>query len=138
MYNGYIMGCKAIHFAVKVAHVKRFFVIGSCFSFYNYEGVQLLDTDNFPTDFKFGAIAESDYLNFIKTETELDWVFFSPPKEIIQGIKNGRTGQYRLGTDFTIINDEGRNMLSVEDVAVVIADEIETPRHHQTRFTAAY
>ena len=31
-----------------------------------------------------------------------------------------------------------RSILSVEDLAVVIADEVENPKHHQIRFTAAY
>jgi len=138
MYNEYIMGYKAIQFAVKVAQVKRFIIIGGAGSLYNSEGVQLVDTENFPTEIKFGAKAARDYLNILKTETDLDWVFFSPAKEMHSGIKTGRTGKYRLGTDFLVVNEEGRNMLSVEDVAVVIADEIETPKHHQTRFTAAY
>ncbi|MNE77210.1 hypothetical protein D3C80_1735080 [compost metagenome] len=54
------------------------------------------------------------------------------------GITTGRTGKYRLGTDSPVFNEEGRSILSGEDVAVVLADEVENPKHHQVRFTAAY
>ena len=30
------------------------------------------------------------------------------------------------------------NLLADDDVAVVLLDETEQPKHHQTRFTAAY
>ncbi|MNY68890.1 hypothetical protein D3C86_2067320 [compost metagenome] len=54
------------------------------------------------------------------------------------GTKTGRTGKYRLGLENPVFNDEQRSILSVEDLAVVIADEVETPKHHQVRFTAGY
>lgn len=138
MYDDYIEGAQSIQKAVKLAGVKRFIVVGGAGSLYNAEGVQLVDTDKIPEEIKLGAIAARDYLNIIKIEKQLDWVFFSPPKEMHQGVTTGRTGKYRLGTDYVLTNEQGKSMLSVEDVAVVIADEIETPKHHQVRFTAAY
>jgi uncharacterized protein len=138
MYDDYIKGAQSIQQAVKLAGVKRFIVVGGAGSLYNAEGVQLVDTDKMPEEIKIGATAARDYLNIIKNEKELDWVFFSPPKEMHQGVTTGRTGKYRLGTDYVIANEHGRSKLSVEDVAVVIADEIEKPKHHRGRFTAAY
>lgn len=138
IYDNYIKGAQSIQQAVKLAGVIRFIVIGGAGSLYTAEGVQLVDTDKVPEEMKWGAIAARDYLNIIKNEKEIDWVFFSPPKEMHQGVTTGRTGQYRLGTDYVIANEQGRSMLSVEDVAVVIADEIEIAKHHQMRFTAAY
>jgi uncharacterized protein len=138
IYDEFICGSHSIQQAVKLATIKRFIVIGGAGSLYNTEGVQLVDTDKFPKEIKAGAAAARDYLNILKNETKLDWVFFSPPKEMHQGITIGRTGKYRLGTDFMVMDEEGRSMLSVEDVAVIIANEIEIPKHHQTRFTAAY
>ncbi len=138
IYNDFLAGSKAIQEAVKLSGVKRYIVIGGAGSLYVAEGVQAVDTDNFPAEIKPGATAARDYLNLLKEEKELDWVFFSPAFEMHQGIKTGRTGQYRLGKDFPVANDEGRSILSGEDLAVVIADELEKPQHHQTRFTAAY
>jgi putative NADH-flavin reductase len=68
----------------------------------------------------------------------LDWAFFSPAFEMHQGITTGRTGKYRLGLENPVFDENHRSILSGEDLAVVIADEAENPKHHQIRFTAAY
>ena len=139
IYDEFLKGSQSIQQAVKLAGVKRFIVIGGAGSLYIEEGLlQIVDAANFPAAIKPGAAAARDYLNIIKDEKEIDWAFFSPAKEMHVGITTGRTGKYRLGTDFPVEDAGGRSILSVEDLAVVIADEIETPKHHQARFTAAY
>lgn len=138
IYDDFLSGSKAIQQAVKEAGISRYIVIGGAGSLYVAEGVQAVDTEDFPAEIKPGATAARDYLNILKEEKELDWAFFSPAFEMHQGITTGKTGKYRLGTDFPVFNEENRSILSVEDLAVVIADEVENPKHHQTRFTAAY
>ena len=54
------------------------------------------------------------------------------------GTSGVRKGVYRLGLDHPVTDVNGRSVLSVEDVAVVIVDEIEHPKHIRKRFTAAY
>jgi len=49
-----------------------------------------------------------------------------------------RKGHYRLGLDNPVFDDKGQCVLSVEDLALVIVDELERPRHIRQRFTAAY
>lgn len=138
IYEEFIEGSKAIQEAVKQSGVKRFISIGGAGSLYLPDGTQMVDT--FPADNPFihGAKAARDYYNILKEEKDLDWAFFSPAMDMHQGITTGRTGKYRLGTDFPVMDENGKNVLSVEDLAVVIADEVENPKHHQTRFTAAY
>ena len=138
IYDDYIKGAQSIQKAVKLAGVKRYIVIGGAGSLFVAEGVQAVDTPDFPAEIKAGASAARDYFNIIKKEKDLDWTVFSPALEMHPGITTGRTGAYRLGTDYPVFNEEGRSILSGEDVAVVIADEIEAPRHHKKRFTAAY
>jgi len=138
IYDDFIAGAKAVQEAVKKSGVKRFVVIGGAGSLFVAPGLQAVDTPDFPADIKPGATAARDYLNIIKEEKDLDWVFFSPAFEMHQGTKTGRTGKYRLGLENPVFNDENRSILSVEDLAVVIADEVETPKHHQVRFTAGY
>lgn len=123
---------------MKKSGVKRFITIGGAGSLYIAPNLQLIDTPEFPKEIFDGANAARDYLNIIKEEKDLDWAFFSPAIEMHQGTKTGRTGKYRLGLENPVFNDEQRSILSVEDLAVVIADEVETPKHHQVRFTAAY
>jgi len=138
IYDDFIAGSKAVQEAVKKSGVKRFITIGGAGSLFVAPGLQAVDTPDFPAEIKAGATAARDYLNILKEEKELDWAFFSPAFEMHQGTKTGRTGHYRLGLDNPVFNDENRSILSVEDLAVVIADEVETPKHHQVRFTAAY
>lgn len=138
IYNDSISGSKAIQEAVKKSGVKRFITIGGAGSLYIAPNIQLVDTPEFPKEIFDGANAARHYLEIIKEEKELDWAFFSPAIEMHQGTKTGRTGKYRLGLENPVFNDEQRSILSVEDLAVVIADEVETPKHHQQRFTAAY
>ncbi len=138
LYNDFLAGSKAIQEAVKLAGVKRYIVIGGAGSLFVADNIQAVDTPDFPKEYYNGAAAARDYLNFLKEETDLDWVFFSPALEMHQGITTGRTGKYRVGKDNPVFDANNRSILSVEDLAVVIADEIENPKHHKTRFTAAY
>lgn len=138
IYDDFIKGSQSIQEAVKKSGVKRFITIGGAGSLYIAPNLQLVDTPEFPEDYKAGATAARDYLNILRDEKELDWAFFSPAIEMHQGIDTGRTGNYRLGLENPVFNDDKRSILSGEDVAVVIADEAENPKHHQQRFTAAY
>lgn len=138
IYDDAIAGSKAIQAAVKRAGIKRFIYIGGAGSLYVAPDLQLIDTPEFPAEYKAGASAARDYLNILKEEKDIDWVFFSPAIEMHQGITTGRTGRYRLGGDNPVFDENGRSILSGEDVAVVIADEAENPKHHKQRFTAAY
>ena len=55
-----------------------------------------------------------------------------------QGITTGRTGNYRLGLDNPVFDENNRSIISVEDMAIAIADEVEQKQHIQQRFTVAY
>lgn len=138
LLEDFIIGSKAIQDAVRQSGVKRFIVIGGAGSLLTKDGKQIVDT--IPQDLPFvpKSKATREYFEIIKEEKELDWAYFSPALEMNPGITIGRTGKYRLGTDYPLFDEAGKNTLSVEDLAVVIADEVENPKHHQVRFTAAY
>jgi len=138
IYDDFIAGSKAIQEAVKKSGIKRYITIGGAGSLFVAPGLQAVDTPDFPKEYHAGATAARDYLNILKDEKELDWAFFSPAFEMHQGITTGRTGNYRLGLDTPVFDENNRSILSGEDLAVVIADEAENPKHHQVRFTAAY
>ncbi|RQO73737.1 histidine kinase [Pedobacter sp. KBW01] len=137
LYNDTVTGAEAIQAAVKASGVKRYIFIGGAGTL-QIDGHQLVDGPNFPAEFKPGASAVRDYFNTLKQETELDWLFFSPAIEMHHGITTGRTGKYRLGKTSPVFNEAGRSILSVEDLAIVIVDELENNAHHQEQFTAAY
>ena len=138
IYEEFLKGYKNIQEAVKKSGVKRFIVIGGAGSLYIDENTQVIDTPQFPEEIKPGALAAKEYLNELEKETDLDWELFSPAIEMHQGTSGVRTGKYRLGLDNPVVNSEGRSILSVEDVAVVIANEVEKQNFTRRRFTAGY
>ena len=137
IYNDFIKGSETIQQAVKNAGVKRYVVIGGAGSLY-IDGKQIVDGEDFPASIKPGATAARDYLNELRKETELDWTMFSPAINMHQGIKTGRTGKYRLGTEEPVFDKDGESILSVEDLAIAVVDELENHKFSHQRFTAAY
>ncbi len=138
IYEEFIRGSQAIQEAVKRAGVKRFIIIGGAGSLEIAPGVQLVDTPEFPAEYKAGSTAARDYLNILRKEKELDWTFFSPAILMSPGTSGQRRGHYRTALDNPVFDEKGQSILSVEDLAVAIADEVERPRFVRQRFTAAY
>lgn len=138
IYEEFLQGSQSIQNGVKKAGVKRLIVIGGAGSLFVAPGVQLIDTPKFPQEFKAGASAARDFLNIIQKETELDWTFFSPAIEMHHGTAGIRRGTYRTALDTPVFDENHRSILSVEDVAVAIVDELEHPQFIKKRFTAAY
>lgn len=137
LYNDFLNGSKNIEKAVEKSGVKRFITVGGAGSLF-IDGKQLVDGPDFPADIKPGATAARDYLNEIKQNETLDWTFFSPAIEMHQGTAGVRTGRYRTSLESPVFDENGRSILSVEDVAVVLVDELEQNNHIRERFTAAY
>lgn len=138
LYDDFLKGSQAIQEGVKKSGVKRLIVVGGGGSLEIAPGVQLVDTPQFPAEWKSGALAARDYLNIIRKEDELDWTFFSPAIEMHHGIKDGRTGKYRLGTDQPVFDANGASRLSPEDLSIVLVDELGNKKFIRKRFTAAY
>jgi putative NADH-flavin reductase len=138
IYEEFLQGAKAIQKGVKKSGVRRLFIIGGGGSLYIAPEQQLVDSPDFPAEWKPGALAARDYLDIIKEEQELDWTFLSPAIEMHQGTAGIRKGTYRTGLENPVFNEEGRSVISVEDMAIAIVDELETPKHVRKRFTVAY
>ena len=138
LYNEFLKGSETIQEAVKKSGVKRLIVVGGAGSLFITPQLQIVDTEGFPMEWKPGALAARDYLNILKKEKELDWTFLSPAVEMHQGTSGIRKGRYRTGLENPVFDDKKRSVISVEDVAVAIADELEMPKHVQQRFTVAY
>ena len=135
IYEIFLQGSQAIVEGVKAADVERLLVVGGAGSLYGAPGVQLVDTPEFPAEYKQGALAARELLSRIKQETTQDWSFVSLPIGLAPG---QRTGQYRLGADH-LLPGQGDKLagISVPVLAVAIVDEVEQPRHLQRRFTVA-
>lgn len=138
LYEDFLRGSMAIEKAVMAAGTKRFIVVGGAGSLYDKDGNQFVDGADFPSQIKPGATAARDYFNHLKQNLILNWTFFSPALEMHPGTSGVRKGTYRIGLNEPVFNDEGRSILSAEDVAVAIVDELEHPHFVKQRFTAAY
>lgn len=70
-----------------------------------------------------------------EAETRADWSYLCPPAMLVPG---SRTGHYREGSDMLLVDAAGESRISMEDFAVALLDEAETPKHSRARFTVAY
>jgi uncharacterized protein len=134
----FLQGSQAIEAGVKKSGVKRLIVIGGAGSLEVAPGKQLVDSPQFPAEYKVAASAARDYLDILKKDTVLEWTFFSPAILMSHDTSGVRTGVYRAGLDNPVFDKDGKSVLSVEDLAVAIVDELEHPKHIRKRFTAAY
>lgn len=120
--------------AVREAGVPRYLVVGGAGSLEAAPGVRVIDTPEFPEEYKPEARAGAAFLDRLRAERELDWTFLSPSALFFEG---PRTGRFRLGADQLLVNEAGSS-ISFADYAIAMADEIETPRHSRQRFTVGY
>ena len=128
-------GPRAIVDAVKQAGVPRLLVVGGAGSLEIAPGRRLVDQPDFPAEWKEGALRTAAFLDLLRGESDLDWVFVSPAAMFVP---SGRTGRYRTGGDQLLTDEAGNSKISLEDYAVAMLDEAERPRHHRTRFSVAY
>lgn len=138
LYALFQSGSRAIVAGAKRAGLQRMLVVGGAGSLYVAPGVQLVDTPSFkdhvPPNIVPGAQAARDLLTELRSETALDWVMLSPPAMLKPG---PRSGNYRVGADELLMDGDQPAGITVSDLAVAIADEIEAPKHHRARFTVA-
>lgn len=135
IYEDFIRGSESIEAGTRSAGVKRLIVIGGAGSLEITPGHQLVDSPEFPAEWKQGALAARDYLNILRKDTVLDWTFLSPPIHLVPG---ERTGVYRTGMDTPVFTASGESTLSVNDLAVAVLDALEKGLHVRERFTVGY
>lgn len=123
----------------KKAGVPRLLIVGGAGTLFVKPGLRLMDTGSLPEAWIPGVKSLGEfYLNTLMNENDIDWVFLSPAANL-GNLKPGvRTGKYRVGKDDLLVDEKGDSFISVEDYAVAMIDELETPKHHKERFTVAY
>lgn len=131
----YVKGVKSIIAAAKAARAPRMLIVGGAGSLRVAPGSLLIDTPDFPEQYKSSALGAQDALALLREETELNWTMLSPAAEIFPG---ERTGKFRLGQDDLIVNADGNSGISVQDYAVAMIDELEQPKSERQRFTLGY
>ena len=144
LLKGHDAAISSVHFAqsdpkklvaaVKASGVPRYLVVGGAGSLEVAPGMKLIETPQFPAQYKAEAQAGGDFLDLLRKETALDWTFLSPSAIIAPG---ERTGKFRLGGDQLLTHDKGSN-ISAEDYAIAMVDELEKHAHSRKRFTVGY
>lgn len=98
-------------------------------------GLTVMESPDFPPDWRPIAQACNEQLELVRAATDVDWTYVSPPALLEPGT---RTGTYRLGADHLVTDAAGRSSISMEDFAIALVDEAEQARHAGVRFTVGY
>jgi putative NADH-flavin reductase len=131
-----VQAARALIEGLSSAGVDRLLVVGGAGSLLTPDGVRLIDQPGFPEHVKPFSMAQVDALEIYRSAAAgLRWTFLSPADEIEPG---ERTGRFVLGDDEAVYDANGRSHISMEDYAVALVDELETPRHLGRRFTLGY
>lgn len=113
----------------------RLLVVGGAGSLFVDPGktLRLMDTPEFPAEYKATAQNQGQNLMDLQATTSLDWTFLSPA--IFFNPEGKRTGTYQAGLDHVLPNQKGDSYVSYADYAIALLDEIEQPQHRRQRFT---
>lgn len=131
----YTVGAKALIEGIgAAADDTRLLIVGGAGSLEVAPGVFLFDTPEFPDAWRPMAKAHGDGLALYRA-SDINWTFVSPAAMIQAG---ERTGHYRVGGDQLLTDGEGNSLISNEDYAVAMIDELEHPQHERERITVAY
>jgi uncharacterized protein len=112
---------------------KRLMVVGGGGSLNFPDGKPVVDS--LPPAYQGEARALRAVLDRLKTTSDIDWTFFSPPMSIAPGT---HTGKYRLGTTVLLTDAAGKSRISAEDYADALVKELEKPEHSRAQMTVAY
>lgn len=138
-YEEVLAGYPRIIEGVKLAGVGRLLIVGGAGALFVQPGVRLADTGTLPEAWLPAVKSLCEiYLNTLRPEHDIDWVYFAPAGNLGNMGPGVRTGHYRLGHEDMLTDAKGESFISVEDYAVAMVDELEQENHHQDIFTAAY
>jgi hypothetical protein len=119
---------------VKKAGVPRLLIVGGAGSLEVAPGVTVIKSGHLPAQWLPIAISHEKILELVK-KSDINWTYFSPAAFFVPG---ERTGKFRLGTNQLIANEQGDSRISLEDYAIALVDELESPKHERERFTIGY
>ena len=117
---------------VQRATGKRVVMVGGAGTLHLPDGTPIAPT--LPDAYRDEAKAMRKVYGLLVSE-DIDFTFLAPAGMIMPG---ERTGNFRIGGNVLLIDNEGNSQISAEDYAVALMDEVETPKHFRTVFTVGY
>ncbi|RJQ88487.1 NAD(P)-dependent oxidoreductase [Amycolatopsis panacis] len=125
--------------AARAANARLSFVGGAGSLRVSENGPRLIDTPDFPAEYKGEAGSHAEVLEALRALPEgVDWFYVSPAAEFGAWIPGERTGKFRVGGDVLLTAADGHSRISGADFAIAYLDEIEQPKHPRARFSVAY
>ncbi|GAB2973042.1 NAD(P)-dependent oxidoreductase [Nocardioides montaniterrae] len=102
-------------------------------------GPQLIDTPEFPAEYKDVARAHSDVLDALRADDRgADWFYLSPAAVFGAWAEGEAKGAYRTSDDVLLTDAAGESFIGGADFAAAYVDEIENRQHVNQRFHVAY
>jgi putative NADH-flavin reductase len=138
----YLTQTESVLRAVHRAGVSRLVAVSSYVALRAPDGRTVLEAE--PAHPYFRPIEEvyPAQASLFRAETELDWLLVAPPAELYP--YGDATRRYRVAADILVVTDPANpnfketSVLSMEDLAAFIVDEVEQPAYHRQLVTLAY
>ena len=113
----------------------RYLVVGGAGSLFTDAtmGYALYETEQFPKAIYPTAMNMAKALELLRA-SQIQWTFFSPAIQFDP--KGRRTGTYKLGSEWVILNQAQESYISYPDYVIALLDEVEHPQFICKRFTA--
>ncbi|MDI2126483.1 NAD(P)-dependent oxidoreductase [Yinghuangia seranimata] len=131
----YPAATRALIDGLRRAGVARLVAVGIGTVLETAPGVPLHDAPDTPAEvraFSLGHLAELEILRG-ESGPDLDWLVVAPPPVFLDA-EAERTGTYRIGGTALLPDAE---TFSYADLAVVLVDEIDNPKHHRVLVAVA-
>lgn len=113
----------------------RLLIVGGAGSLYidDTHTIRLLDTADFPAEFKPLATAQADELELLRTKESINWTFVSPAADFDE---NGeKIGNYAIAGEVFTTNEAGESYVSYADYASAMLDVIESGKYVKERIS---
>jgi len=120
--------------AAQKAGTPRLLIVGGAGSLEVAPGVTVIASGHLPAEWLPIAVSHAKALGLLK-QSSINWTYFSPAAFFGPG---ERTGKFRLGKDQLIADEQHVSRISMEDYAIALVDELESPKHERERFTIGY
>ena len=126
--------------AAQVAETgQRLIIVGGFGSLKNPGGERIVDTDAFAPEYKPEALELAATLDALRATDGLDWTYVSPASEFGSYIPvQTRRGEYRVGDETPMLDEQGSSAISGPDFAMAVVDEIEAGAHRGEHISFAY
>lgn len=125
--------------ATKAGGARLSFVGGAGSTLVADGGPQLVETPEFPDEYKAVALEHGAILEDLRADDKgADWFYVSPAAVFGAWAEGQARGQYRSSDDVLLVDEAGESTIGGADYAAAFVDEIENRAHVNKRFHVAY